>query len=165
MKGALNFRTDYESGCPEMNNADYGFKSRIERICLGTIELQLESEPMLSFCSNSEPENLGLPFEVSMLLSIDNRSKCGVLHIFVPSSGLYASQLLDSMSRNQLTVRQKDSTSSLFNYIDNKFGLKNAELPKRLLRYSKIKTTSTRTFLVHCYSEKLSMRTTQVLEK
>lgn len=130
MKGALNFRTDYESGCPEMNNADYGFKSRIERICLGTIELQLESEPMLSFCSNSEHENLGLPFEVSMLLSIDNRSKCGVLHIFVPSSGLYASQLLDSMSRNQLTVRQKDSTSSLFNYIDKKFGLKKCGAPK-----------------------------------
>jgi len=131
MMTALDFRTEYESGTPDNSiNSSNGFKNRIKRFCIHPVKIQLETEEILNFSNNYVSEPIGSPMVVDLIISIDELSQCGVLHLLIPSCALLISQLLDSMSRNQLMIADHHEKISFFDYINTYYGITKCGAPK-----------------------------------
>ncbi len=126
---ALEFRTNYEAGDPSAHNTT-GFKSRIKRQLLTSVNLQIFTETTLSLNQPSPVEKIGEALEVPLILSSDMLSDCGVLTIPIHSCPLPISQLIDSMSRNQLMVVLDNKPIALLDHIANTFGLYKCGAPK-----------------------------------
>lgn len=116
---ALDFRTHYEAGIPIKGLENKNFKERIIRYFVGYVNIQLQPEEEISFngAATKNKTNIGNPVEVEVIVSIDNMTHTGVLHLISMSCGLLLSQLLDSMSRNQINIQCSDSSENLYQYL------------------------------------------------
>lgn len=116
---ALDFRTHYEAGIPIKELDNRNFKERIIRYYAGNVTVQIQSEEEISF---SGPQTgiqsyIGAPVEMEMIVSIDSMTQTGVLHLISMSCGLVLTQLLDSVSRNQLNIQCSDGLENLYQYL------------------------------------------------
>ena len=119
---SLEFRTTYEAGIPVKELDNRCFKYRIRRFYLGKVTVQIQSEDQISFNGILSKNNIGLPVEIGLIVSIDEMTQCGVLHLVSLSCGLPITQLLDSASRNQINIIQTDSQSeNFYQYIKREF--------------------------------------------
>lgn len=116
---ALDFRTHYEAGIPIRELDNRNFKERIVRYYVGNVTVQIQSESEISFSGfQTETENyIGAPVEMEMIVSIDCMTRTGVLHLISMSCGLVLTQLLDSVSRNQLNIECPDGLENLYQYL------------------------------------------------
>lgn len=119
---ALKFRTDYEAGIPVKNMDGRGFKDRIRRYYLGTVRIQIQEEKNISFNGiDIAEEKICEPVDAALLVSIDKNTQSGVLHMVSLSCGLLISQLLDSVSRNQLSIiadeNNPEHTINFYSYL------------------------------------------------
>lgn len=139
---ALDFRTNYESGIPVEGLENKGFKDRIERYYLGIISIQIVRENQLSFNDISDDVPIGSNVNIGLIISIDKYSKCGVLHMISLSCGLMITQLLDSISRNQIIVETSDGNlCNLYFYIKQNFNLCKKGSAKSFITFSQNRDT------------------------
>lgn len=110
---ALEFRTCYESGDPSLEYDNFGFKSRIVRFFLTNVKIQLQTETTISFNQPTTVEPIDSPITASISISVDRLSDSGVIIIAIPSCRLPVSQVLDSMSRNQLMIIDSNSHATI----------------------------------------------------
>lgn len=130
MLRALDFRTNYEAGDPSAHNST-GFKARIKRLYLDSVTIQINTETVISFDNHTTTEKIGRPIEAPLILSYDTLSNCAVLTISLLSCSLPISQLIDSMSRNQLIITRNDGNSiPLFKYLSENYKLYKCGSPK-----------------------------------
>lgn len=121
---SLDFRTIYEAGIPVKELDKQGFKDRIARYYLGKIAVQIQSESEITFNGvNNSVNNIGNPAELGIIISIDHTTQCGVLHLVSLSCGLLLTQLLDSISRNQINIQTATSSENLYSYIKREFDI------------------------------------------
>ena len=129
---ALSFRTTYESGGDvEALNAQR-FKERIHRYYIGNIEVQIkpEEENSLSCKFDKKEFILDNPVEIGMVISVDEMTNTGVLHIVLFSCEILLTQLLDTISRNQLYVKDGNEFVNLYDFIKQKFKIEKKGSPK-----------------------------------
>ena len=134
----LDHHTGYEAGIASWEqgkdqisyNDQSGLQERIERIALGSVEIQISRA---QFDASEQEEVLGTA-EVEPFVSIDNKSRCGVFTWFSLASALPISQYLDSVIRNSLKVisdgRETGLKKNIFDHISEHFGLKKVGSPK-----------------------------------
>lgn len=136
---ALNFRTKYEAGIPIQELENRNFKYRIRRYYIGTINVQIQAEEEISFCGGHKTDvnNIGVPMEMEMIVSIDQMTQTGVLHIVALSCGLLTTQLLDSISRNQLNIQRDSRYENLYQYLKREFDIEKKGAPKSFITTSK----------------------------
>ncbi|MCD7930338.1 MAG: hypothetical protein LUH15_02645 [Tannerellaceae bacterium] len=121
---ALDFRTTVEAGIPVKELDDRNFKNRIKRKFLGYITIEIVAEDKLLYNGLEDSEKkLGEPFDVAMFVSIDKMTNCGVLHLVSLSTGFIITQLLDSISRNQLNVIHKEKTINFYAYLKQEYAI------------------------------------------
>ena len=121
---SLDFRTTYEAGIPVKDLDSRCFKYRIHRFYLGKVTVQIQSEDQISFNGLANKINIGTPVEIGLIISVDEMTQCGVLHLISLSCGLPITQLLDSVSRNQINIIKATSQSeNFYQYIKNEFDL------------------------------------------
>lgn len=122
---SLDFRTTYEAGIPVRGLDNRNFKYRISRYYLGPITIQIQAEKEISFngSDQSTSESIGSPVEMGLVIAIDQMTQCGVLHLISLSCGLLITQLLDSSSRNQLNIKNKNETENLYEYLKREFDI------------------------------------------
>ena len=128
----LNFRTSYEAGIPSnISRVDdlANVKKRIRRVFLGNIRVQLLAEQAPENTARPR-DRIGPPAYVSLYISYDDKSNCGVVTLCSLSSPFLVSQYLDSMVRNQIMVRNEEKEENLFDYLHNRFGLVKQGTPK-----------------------------------
>lgn len=141
---ALKFRTDYEAGIPLKNMDGRGFKGRIKRYYLGNVKIQIQGERNIVFNGvEKEAENICEPVNVALLASIDKNTQSGVLHIVSMSCGLLISQLLDSISRNQVSIfideGNTETTDNFYSYLANRYKIYKKGSAKAFLTIPKTK--------------------------
>lgn len=121
---SMDFRTTYEAGIPVKDLDSRGFKYRIRRFYLGNVTVQIQSEDQISFNGVTAKTDIGSPVEIGVLVSIDRITQCGVLHLISLSCGLPITQLLDSVSRNQINIVTTASQSeNFYQYIKREFAI------------------------------------------
>lgn len=122
---SLNFRTKYESGVLIGEQTSNTFYKRIERKLIEIIDLCLYEE--LSYSMGNKQAPIGQPASAALIFSRDLRTNCGVLHIVLLSCGLFPTQYLDSVSRNQIYVVQKEDGKqthiNIYEYVQEKYGI------------------------------------------
>lgn len=155
---ALEFRTTYEAGVPtekprlkngkddtdqccerqtlkvarELDNER--FKYRIKRYYLGSVEMQILKEKTLHFNGTEDMDvPYGNPIRVEMVLSVDMKTRCGVLHLVALSCGSLITQLLDSVSRNQLYVKIDEGYRNLYGYLYSRFKIRKKGVARNFL--------------------------------
>ena len=129
---ALNFRTEYDSGVPLVKTRE-GFKDRLQRFFLGTIDISILNEKYLDFQGAVADTTCGDTYRASIFVSIDKQSSIGVFHIACMSCGLILTQYLDSVSRNQLNIIDGDQSINLYDYIANKFAIEKIGAAKNFI--------------------------------
>jgi len=112
----LNKRTQIETGVPikswEYRNLD------INRFFLENVQIILY-------------ENL---ITVALLISIDTKTRCGVLHLIALSCNLHITSYLDSVSLNQLNVQQENGqVENLFYYLKRVYEIEKKGVSKNFL--------------------------------
>lgn len=132
---ALDFRSHYEAGIPIKELDNRNFKNRISRYYLGNIIIQLQPEEIISFAGNLHSNNIyiGNPVEISIVVSIDKMTNSGVLHLISFSCGLLITQLLDSISRNQLNIQTPLQLKNLYQYLKEEFNIEKKGSAKSFL--------------------------------
>ena len=114
--GELTKRTRIEVGVP-VKTLDYR-DLNIERYSLGSIQIRL--------CENV--------MTVDLLISIDVKTRCGVLHLVALSCSLSITDYLDAVSLNKLNVWQESGeTENLFYYLKHTFGIEKKGVSKNFL--------------------------------
>lgn len=129
----LDFRTHYETGVPmtgdqvdEMSD----FKKRIKRRHLGKLKVKITQE-ISPDCYLSEGATEGQPAYVDLLLSLDTKSRCGVLSLVSLSLPFLISHYMDNIIRNQLLVQDEQGDwVNFYEYIYAAFGLLKRGTPK-----------------------------------
>ena len=154
----LEFRTTYEAGIPvekpriksckttkedeqEQQNFRMGrdldnerFKYRIERYYLGDVEIQVLKEKILHFNGAEDADvPYGCPIRVEMILSVDKKTGCGVLHLVALACGALITQWLDSVSRNQLYVKIGEDYRNLYAYLYDRFKIRKKGIARNFL--------------------------------
>jgi len=122
----IDLRTKFDAGIPVENFNSNRFRERIERYYLGRINVQLCLVNVTDFQSNNkEPDRIGNPVEMEMIVSIDKETQCGILHLVTLSGGFLITHYLDSVSRNEIFVLpnepEKNSKYNLYEYLKDKF--------------------------------------------
>ncbi|MCL2651029.1 MAG: hypothetical protein FWD60_08415 [Candidatus Azobacteroides sp.] len=113
----LNFRNKKEIGIPieSLNIRNLG----IERHYIGNLHLKADEGTIM----------------VELLISIDEKTQCGVLHLVFPSSNFPITKYLDSVSVNKLTVviNNNGTTENLFEYLKKHFEIEKKGISKNFL--------------------------------
>lgn len=132
---ALAFRTKYEAGIPVKDLNECGFKERILRFFLGYVTIQILSEDEIVFSGRRKVSNntIGNPVTIALVISIDCMTNLGVLHLVSMSSAIPVTQLLDSVSRNQLNVIFQGRNINLYKYLKSEFGVEKMGVAKSFL--------------------------------
>lgn len=122
---SLNFRTKYESGVLIGEQTSNTFYNRIEREVIEIVDLCLYEE--LSYNMGTKQAEIGQPVSAALVLSKDLFTRCGVLHIILLSCGLFPTQYLDSVSRNQLYIIEREGADktkrNIYEYLQEKYGI------------------------------------------
>jgi len=117
--GELNERTQIEVGVP-IKSLDYR-NLDIERYYLGSVQIKLH-ETLIT---------------VELLISIDAKTQCGVLHFIALSCNLPITYYLDSVSLNKLDIlRENEKTENLFYYLKRVFEIEKKGISKSFLTIS-----------------------------
>jgi len=130
----LDHRTHYETKEPEEtddldepekkdNDDDFSLPGRIKRYYLGKMRIKITMESTVDTYTFSG-NDIGVPADVDIVLSIDKRSECGVFSIISLSTPFLISHLLDNIARNQLNVLDGNEWVNIYKYIRSKFGLR-----------------------------------------
>lgn len=132
---ALAFRTRYEAGIPVKDLNECGFKDRISRFFLGYITVQILSEDEIVFYGrkNTLDNTIGSPVKIALVISIDNMTNLGVLHLVSLSSAIPVTQILDSVSRNQVSIVFQDKIINLYQYLKAEFLVEKMGVAKSFL--------------------------------
>lgn len=120
---SMSFRTNYESGADIDALNTRRFKERIHRFYLGNIEVQIKPEDENLFSGKIDNYNFILdnPVEIGMIIAVDELTNIGVLHLVSFSCEILLTQLLDTISRNQLYVKCENEFINLYDFIKSKF--------------------------------------------
>ena len=126
----LAFRTSYEAGIAagQMNDDGAVFKSRIQRISLGSVTISLCDESTL-YDSTCRP--IGKPHRAELYLSYDTGSSCGVVGLAALSCPFMMSIFFDNVSRNQILVTEPgEKEENLYEYLAKRFRLTKSGTPR-----------------------------------
>ncbi|MBW7571398.1 GNAT family N-acetyltransferase [Caproiciproducens faecalis] len=129
----LDFRTHFESGVPKQNSLPKNgssFKERIRRYYLGKIKIVVagETTPETYLTGGEE---IGRPAFVDLILSVDRQSSCGVVSVASLSCPFLLSHFLDSIVRNQFTVKKDNGdTENFYEYLEREFQVLKRGTPK-----------------------------------
>lgn len=129
---SLSFRTTYESGGDIEALNVQRFKERIHRYYIGNIEVQIkpEEENSLSCKFDKQKFILDNPVKIGVVVSVDEMTNTGVLHLVLFSCEILLTQLLDTISRNQLYVKDGNDFVNLYDFIKQKFKIEKKGSPK-----------------------------------
>ncbi|MBE6830400.1 MAG: GNAT family N-acetyltransferase [Ruminococcaceae bacterium] len=129
----LDFRTHFESGVPKQNDFPKNsgsFKERIRRYYLGKIKIVVtcETTPDTYLTGGGE---IGCPAYVDLILSVDRQSSCGVVSVVSLSCPFLLSHFLDSVVRNQFTVKTDNgNTENFYEYLERGYQVLKRGTPK-----------------------------------
>lgn len=121
----LDFRTYYEAGVPSRaDDVDdlAALKERIMRRYLGKLAVKMAEEPTVDTYER-EANSIGPEALVDVYISVDKRSRCGVLTLFSLSCPFLLSHFLDNVARNQLAAISGGVEYNLFDFLKKRFGI------------------------------------------
>ncbi len=121
----LDYRTYYEAGIPSRaDDVDdlAALKERISRSYLGKLAVKIFEEPTVDTYEH-EADSIGPEALVDVYISVDKRSRCGVLTFVSMSCPFLLSHFLDNVARNQLTAVSGGREYNLFDFLKERFGI------------------------------------------
>ena len=116
----LNLRGKMEFGSSPMALSDYG-RLDICRYSIGKVELKLLEETAVA----------------ELLISIDAKTQCGVLHLILLPLNLNVTDYLDKVSINDLEILNKGKTENLLYYLKETYNIEKTGTSKNFLTICK----------------------------
>ncbi len=128
----LDFRTKYEMGIPSHSqSADdtSSLKTRIQRLYLGKLSAKILEEINIDNYESS-PDSVGEAAYIDLYISLDKKSRCGVITWYSLSTPFLISHYMDNIIRNQLLVCDDGSWINIYDYLNKHYGIVKRGTPK-----------------------------------